>query len=89
MLQGFWEKHPEADQPLKAWFDESSHAEWANFAEVRAMYISADNVGERIVFNIGGNKFRLVVLSDFQNNGFFIRFIGTHADYDKIDVRSI
>ena len=89
MLREFWEKHPEAEQPLKAWFDEAAHAEWSNFAEVRAMYNSADIVGERVVFNIGGNKFRLVVLSDFQNHGFLIRFIGTHADYDKLDVRSI
>ena len=74
---------------MKAWFSEASNAEWNNFAEVRQMYGSADRVGERIVFNIGGNKYRLVVLTDFRRHGLLIRFIGTHKDYDAIDVRTI
>ena len=88
-LREFWERYPDAEQPLKAWFSEASNAEWNNFAEVRQMYGSADRVGERIVFNIGGNKYRLVVLADFRRHGLLIRFVGTHKDYDAIDVRTI
>ena len=88
-LRAFWRKHPQAEQPLKSWYAEASQAEWSNFTEVRAMFNSADVVGERIVFNIGGNKYRIVVVADFLRHGLLIRFVGTHAEYDKIDARSI
>jgi len=88
-LRDFWEKHPDSEQPLKAWFYETKKAKWKNPAEVRKLFGSADFVGDRTVFNIGGNKYRLVVLIDYERHGILIRFIGTHKQYDKIDVNLI
>ena len=88
-LRDFWRRHPDAEQPLRAWYAEAIQATWSDFADVRARYRSAVLVGDRIVFNIGGNKYRLVTLVDFRRHGLLIRFIGTHRDYDRIDVRTI
>ncbi len=88
-MRDFWEKHPDSEQPLKAWFYETKKAKWKNPAEVRKLFGSADFVGDRTVFNIGGNKYRLVVLIDYERHGILIRFIGTHKQYDKIDVNLI
>lgn len=88
-LRGFWERHPAAEQPLRAWYREASVAHWRSIADVKARFPSADLVGERIVFNIGGNKYRLVTLVDFRRHGLLVRFVGTHAQYDRIDVRTV
>lgn len=89
-LREFYEAgHADAEAPLKDWFDLASDAEWKTFADVRKDYPGADLVGDRLVFNVGGNKYRLVVLVDFQRHGLLVRFIGAHAEYDKIDVRTI
>lgn len=88
-LTQFWGKHPEAELPMRAWFVEVRAARWRNFADVRAAFNSVDRVGERLVFNIGGNKFRLVTLVDFQRHGVLIRFVGTHRQYDRIDARIV
>ncbi|MQT11820.1 type II toxin-antitoxin system HigB family toxin [Segnochrobactrum spirostomi] len=83
------------DQPavkaaLDAWFDEVSKANWANSAEVRRLYASASIVSaERIVFNIKGNSYRLVVSVDFEKSIVWIKWIGTHGAYDAIDVSRV
>ena len=83
------------DQPaikaaLDAWFDEVSKAAWRNTAEVKRRYATASIVtAERIVFNIKGNDYRLVVSVDFEKGIVWIKWIGTHRDYDKIDVKEV
>ncbi|HZP20440.1 MAG TPA: type II toxin-antitoxin system HigB family toxin [Bauldia sp.] len=75
---------------LDAWFDEARKARWKDTAEVRRSYATASIVtGERIVFNIKGNDYRLVVAVDFERSIVWIKWIGTHRDYDRIDVRKV
>jgi mRNA interferase HigB len=83
------------DQPavktaLDAWFAEASHAHWVSSADVKRLYASASIVGsDRVVFNIKGNDYRLVVAIDYEKSIVWIKSIGTHAEYDKIDVRKV
>jgi mRNA interferase HigB len=83
------------DQPalkasLDAWFDEVRKAKWANTADVKRHYATASIVtAERIVFNIKANDYRLVVAVDFEKSIVWIKWVGTHADYDRIDVREV
>jgi mRNA interferase HigB len=89
-LREFSEKHPPAKAPLDTWFADVSRAEWSSFADIRAAYGSADVVaGNRVIFNIGGNKYRLVVKVAYKCGKVFVRFVGTHAEYDKIDAKTI
>ncbi len=90
ILRDFWELHPDSEQQLKAWFQESSKAEWTGPAKIKIGYpgasILADN---RVVFNIKGNHYRLVVKISYDYQMIWIRFIGTHAEYDKINAKTI
>jgi mRNA interferase HigB len=89
-LKDFWEKHADSEQPLRAWFHEIKAAQWKSFAGIKAHYRSADLFpGDRVVFNIKGNTYRLVVHIHFKTGIVFIRFIGTHAEYDKIDATTV
>ena len=89
-LKDFWEKHANAQPALKAWFHETKHADWKSFADIKAHYRSADALpGNRVVFNIKGNTYRLIVRIHFNTRIVFIRFGGTHADYDKIAASEI
>ena len=82
----FWEKHPDAEQPLKAWYHDVKHADWRSPAKIKAVYRNASIVGQnRVVFNIKGNKYRLVVAVQYDFRIVFIRFIGSHKEYDSID----
>ena len=75
---------------LDAWFAEVSNATWTSAADVKALYATASVIsGERIVFNIKGNDYRLVVAVDFQKRIVWIKWLGTHADYDRIDVAKV
>jgi mRNA interferase HigB len=75
---------------LDAWFSEVNKAEWKNTADVKLNYATASIISsDRIVFNIKGNSYRLVVAVDFEKSIVFIKWIGTHADYDRIDVRTV
>jgi mRNA interferase HigB len=93
-LKRFWKKHREAKGPLAAWIREVEAARWERPADVRAAHRTADFVRDKVIFNIGGNKFRLVVRVKYARpsakpplNGIaFILFIGTHEEYDAIDV---
>ena len=83
----FWEKHKDAETPLRIWFKKVEQAKWKNVNELKTDFPSADYVGnDRVVFNIKGNKYRIVILVFFSGQKMFIRFVGTHAEYDKIDV---
>lgn len=89
-LKDFWTKHADAEQPLKAWFHETRSARWKSFTDIKARYRSADALpGNRVVFNIKGNTYRLIVRIHYNTGLVFIRFIGTHAEYDKIDATTI
>jgi mRNA interferase HigB len=89
-LTRFTEKHRDTLVPLMEWYDTVSEADWANINEVKQTFNSADYVGnERIVFNIKGNRYRLVAAVIFSIRTVYIKFIGTHAEYDKIDVETI
>ena len=91
-LREFWEKpgRGDAEQPLKAWFREASRGDWSSPADVKAAFRSASVVGNsRVVFNIAGNKYRLVVRVNYPYRIVYVRFVGTHRDYDKIDVEEV
>lgn len=90
-LRDFWEAgHRDAEQPLRAWFSEVSRARWGTMADIKRRYPHASVVDrERLVFNIGGNKYRLLVKVWFPGNAVWIKFVGTHAEYDNLDVGSV
>ena len=89
-LAEFYEDHADAREPLETWYRVCKKAIWKNFNEVRNAYPTADVVGDdRVVFNIKGNDFRLVVAFNFERQWAFIKFIGTHNEYDKIDATTI
>lgn len=91
-LREFWEQpnRGDAEQQLKAWYDEARVANWPTPQAIKDVYRSASVVpNNRVVFNIAGNKYRLVVAVDYPRQACFIKFIGTHAEYDKIDVTKI
>ena len=80
----------DAEQPLKAWFREVEHAEWASPADIKAAFASASIVSRtRVVFNIGGNKYRLVAAVHCGARIVYVRFVGTHREYDGIDVKVV
>lgn len=90
VLREFWGKHNDCEQQLKAWYQEASKAEWANAHEIKSEYPSASIIGnDRIVFNIKGNTYWLIVKINFDYQMVWIRFIGTHAEYDKINAKII
>jgi mRNA interferase HigB len=91
-LRGFWEapRYADAEQPLKAWFKIASEADWADPADVKALFRSASFVGgNRVAFNIAGNKYRLITKINYPYRVVYIRFIGTHKQYDAIDAKEI
>ena len=89
-LLEFWLIHPSAEQPLRAWFAEAKKASWETPNDIKALYRNASILpGNRVVFNIEGNDYRLVVVIEYQYGKIFIRFVGTHAEYDRIDATSI
>ena len=79
----FWKKHPDSETPLRAWFGIAKHARWSNIADVRRLHPEADKVGKFTVFNIGGNKYRLIVEIAFKLGRIYIRNVLTHAKYDR------
>ncbi|MGB7400925.1 type II toxin-antitoxin system HigB family toxin [Castellaniella sp.] len=89
-LRQFWEIHPPSEQPLKAWFDEATQAMWAQPADIKAQYRSASVLkNRRVVFNIKGNDYRLIVAIAYKLGIVYIKFIGTHAECDKIDAETV
>lgn len=89
-LKEYWEKEPDAKAPLEAWHAEAKNAEWTSPAEVKAQYGSASILKDgRVVFNIGGNKYRLVVWINYHFFTIYVRFVGTHKEYDNIDAQTV
>lgn len=90
ILGEFWEKHPDCEQQLKAWFQEASQAEWQNNNVLKSKYPLASLLADyKIVFNIKGNHYRLIMKMNYDYQMIRIRFIGTFAAYDKIDANKI
>ena len=89
-LREFWERHPETQQPLLAWYADVKQANWKTPADVKKIYRNVSIVANnRVVFNIKGNQYRLVVVVQYQYGIVYIRFVGTHQEYDNIDVTTI
>jgi mRNA interferase HigB len=89
MLRDFAEAgHPMALGPLRDWHNKVEAATWNNFGDVKADYPSADLIGDRLVFNIHGNRYRLICAVNFKNLILFTKWVGTHAEYDRLDVRN-
>jgi mRNA interferase HigB len=90
ILREFGAKYPDAEQPLKAWVDEIHQANWKQPAEIKAQYGSASVLkNRRVVFNIKGNDYRIVVAVAYRFGAVYVKFIGTHAQYDAIDAETI
>ena len=89
-LRTFWEKHPDAEQPLKSWVDEVKKATWSQPSEIKDQYRSASILkNRRVVFNIKGNDYRLVVSVAYQYRAVYVKFIGTHRQYDGLDAETV
>lgn len=89
-LVEFYKKHAETKGPLEAWYHEVKKENWTNYMDVKNKYRSSSPIkGNRVVFNIKGNKYRLVVKINYESKIIYIRFIGTHKEYDKINAEEI
>ena len=86
-LVQFWEQHPDAKASLESWYGVVRRANWRTPAEMKMIYPRADLVGRRTVFNIAGNKYRLIARVNYQTQRVFVLYILTHADYDRGDWR--
>jgi mRNA interferase HigB len=89
-LREFYNKHADSKLSLDVWFHEVAEARWTGPQEIKRRYPSADILpGNRVVFNIKGNHYRLIVKIHYNTQIVFIRFVGTHAEYDKVDAATI
>ncbi len=89
-LKQFWETHNQAEQPLKAWVDEVKKAQWKTPQDIKDKYRSADFLSNnRVVFNIKGNDYRLIVAVAYRFQAVYIKFVETHTEYDKIDADTV
>ena len=90
ILREVWEKHPDATTPLQTWFHDVERATWNSPTDIKENYRNASIVANNcVVFNIKGNRYRLVVVVIYQHDVVYIRFVGTHEEYDQIDVSTI
>ncbi len=89
-LKDFWEKHPDCSEALKTWCKLLMKLNFRNFYELKEYFGTADNIGNnRVVFNIKGNHYRLIARINYEKGRVFIRFIGTHQEYDKLNASTI
>lgn len=89
-LRDFWDRHSDAEDALKAWYQDASQAQWKTPEDIKSVYASASIVaGNRVVFNIKGNQYRLIVAINYRFGIVYIRFVGSHREYDKIDAASV
>lgn len=90
MLKEFWEQHPETEQHLRAWVDEVKHANWQQPADIKAKYRNASVLkNRRVVFNIKDNEYRLIVAIAYRFSAVYVKFIGTHKEYDAVEAETI
>jgi mRNA interferase HigB len=89
-LRAFWERFPDSAPALKAWYSEAEKARWTGPQDIKSRYPSASFVGShRVVFNIRGNNYRLVVHVRYDIGFVYVRFVGTHEEYDEVDVATV
>jgi len=89
-LREFWEKHPQAEIPMRTWYAEVSRSIWQNPTDIKRVHRQASFLANnRVIFNIKGNDYRLVVAVHYNRGLMYIRFVGTHAEYDRIDATVI
>jgi mRNA interferase HigB len=90
-LRAFWERHPQARVPLGVWHAVVSRADWSGPADVKRMFgANVDFVSDnRVIFDIAGNKYRLIVHISYPYKRLLVKFVGTHAEYDKIDPETV
>ena len=89
-LREFWTKHAETEQPLREWYTKTRQAKWKTISDIRQDFNSVDYVGnQRYVFDIKGNKYRLIVALKYTPGLVYIRFVGTHEEYESIDASTI
>jgi mRNA interferase HigB len=89
-LREYWENHPDARPGLESWLVDVKHAEWEKPEDIKAIYRNASFIADnRVVFNIKGNKYRLIVRIQYDYRIVYIRFIGTHQEYDKIEAENV
>ena len=89
-LRQFWEKYPDAKGPLEAWHAETLKARWETPQQIKKQFRSASILkGGRVVFNIGGNKYRLILAMDYGRQASYVKFVGTHHQYDAIDAETV
>jgi len=89
-LKEFWQKKPDAEKSLQSWYTEAKHASWQAPTDLKAVYGNASILQDsRVVFNICGNKYRLIVKINYSFSIVYIRFIGTHREYDHINAEEI
>lgn len=86
----FWKKHAQAEQPLRLWYSRIKNGSWKNLNDLKKDFAASDIIGNnRIVFNIKGNDYRLIAVAFVITNKIYIRFVGTHAEYNKINAHTI
>jgi mRNA interferase HigB len=89
-LREFWQLHPDAEQALRAWYHDAKQANWKTPTDIRQLYATASIIANnRVVFNIRGNQYRLIVAINYAYGIVYIRFVGTHQEYDQIDATTI
>lgn len=89
-LREFWVVHPSAEQPLRAWFSEATAGSWDSPQSIKDRYRHASFVGDnRVVFNIGGNKFRLITHVNYEFGIVYIKYVGTHVDYNRVNPETV
>ncbi|MEA3640854.1 MAG: type II toxin-antitoxin system HigB family toxin [Lamprobacter sp.] len=89
-LKAFWEQYPDAEQPLLAWTEEVKKAAWRSPSDIKEKYRNASILkNRRVVFNIKGNDYRLVVAIAYRHGAIYVKFIGTHRQYDAIDAETV
>jgi mRNA interferase HigB len=90
VLREFWEKHPDSEEQLATWYKEATKADWMSPAEIKSEYAKASILKDKkVIFNICGNKYRLVVRINYPRKWIFILFIGTHIEYDKLNIEEL
>ena len=90
ILREFWQNHSNAEQPLKAWHSRTKQARWKSADDVKKDYRNASFVANnRIIFNIKGNNYRLIVSMNYMYQLIYIRFVGTHKEYDSVDAKNV
>lgn len=89
-LKSFWQKYPDSEQPLLAWIDEARNADWSTPTDIKEQFRSTSILkSRRVVFNIKGNDYRLVVAVAYRYGALYIKFVGTHKQYDTIDADTV